>query len=141
MTTVTDVLLRQDIGEAAVKWWDGYVKQNPGLLVGCSLVQAFASGYEAGFKAGVADVFPKPMNESEMPTYEPEMRTVQKDLIYASIRDVEAGLEHARECLAVHDANLGRDIRKNKEWAETIENDIRHMEKTLNLLKKCQSLV
>lgn len=70
-------------------------------------------------------------------SYQPEIWHVEKDTIYAAIPAVESGLEYARECLAVHEANLGRTTHKNKTWAETMENDIRHMERTLELLRAC----
>ena len=42
-----ELLLDQEVGEAAVKWWDHHVKENPGLIVGCSLLQAFGAGYKS----------------------------------------------------------------------------------------------
>jgi hypothetical protein len=69
--------------------------------------------------------------------YIPEVWSVQKDVIYAATHAVESGLEYVRECLDAHDAALGRTTRKNKVWAETMENDIRHMERTLAMLKAC----
>lgn len=69
--------------------------------------------------------------------YVPEIWPVQKDAIYAAIPAVESGLEYARECLANHEASLGRTTHKNKTWAETMENDIRHMERTLKMLREC----
>lgn len=41
--------LDREVGEAAVKWWDHYIKENPGP-VGCSLLQAFGAGYKAAAK-------------------------------------------------------------------------------------------
>ena len=73
-----------------------------------------------------------------MDTYLPEIWRVEKDVIYAAIPAVENGLEYARECLAQHDAALGRTTLKNKAWAETMEKDIRHMERTLELLRACK---
>jgi hypothetical protein len=67
--------------------------------------------------------------------YQPEIWKVEKDTIYAAISAVEAGLEYAKECLAVHDTSLGRTTLKNKNWAETIEKDIRELTKTLAMLK------
>jgi len=72
-----------------------------------------------------------------MQDYQPEIWSVKKDVIYASIPAVEAGLEYARELLSAHDSALGRTTRKNKCWAETIEQDIRHMERTLEMLRAC----
>lgn len=72
-----------------------------------------------------------------MTEYTPEIWQVQKDVIYAAIHAVEAGLEHARTALAEHDAKLGRTTKHNRVWAEIIEDDIRHMEKTLNMLRDC----
>jgi hypothetical protein len=67
--------------------------------------------------------------------YQPEIWKVEKDTIYAAISAVEAGLEYAKECLAIHDTGLGRTTLKNKNWAETIEKDIRELTKTLAMLK------
>ena len=68
-------------------------------------------------------------------TYLPEMWNVKKDTIYAAIAALESGLEYAMECLATHDADLGRTTRKNKTWAVTMEYDIRHMRQTLEALQ------
>lgn len=70
---------------------------------------------------------------------QPEIWQVKKDVIYAAIPAVEAGLEYAKECLATHDTSLGRTTKKNKTWAETIEKDILHMETTLKMLKECRA--
>ena len=70
--------------------------------------------------------------------YVPEIWRVEKDTIYAAIPAVESGLEYARECLATHETNLGRTTLKNKTWAETMEKDIRHMERTLEMLRACK---
>ncbi len=70
-------------------------------------------------------------------TYQPEIWRVEKDTIYAAITAVESGLEYARECLAQHENALGRTTLKNKTWAETMEKDIRHMERTLEMLRAC----
>ena len=75
-----------------------------------------------------------------MDTYQPEIWRVKKDVIYAAIPAVQAGLEYARECLATHDAALGRSTRKNKSWAETVEKDIRQMKQALLLLQACGPL-
>lgn len=69
--------------------------------------------------------------------YVPEIWSVEKDTIYAAIPAVESGLEYACECLATHETNLGRTTLKNKTWAETMEKDIRHMERTLEMLRAC----
>lgn len=71
-------------------------------------------------------------------TYQPEIWPVEKDTIYAAIPAVESGLEYARECLATHESALGRTTLKNKTWAETMEKDIRHMERTLEMLRACR---
>jgi hypothetical protein len=80
------------------------------------------------------------MTESQIRTtakYQPEIWRVEKDTIYAAIPAVESGLEYARECLAQHETALGRTTLKNKTWAETMEKDIRHMERTLEMLRAC----
>jgi len=69
--------------------------------------------------------------------YVPEIWRVEKDTIYAALPAVESGLEYARECLAQHENALGRTTLKNKTWAETMEKDIRHMERTLEMLRAC----
>ncbi len=69
--------------------------------------------------------------------YIPEVWTVEKDVIYAAIPAVGAGLEYARECLIAHDAMHGRTTHQNKTLAETMEQHIRYMEKTLAMLRAC----
>lgn len=69
--------------------------------------------------------------------YQPEIWAVKKDDIYAAIHAVQNGLEYARECLTMHDTNLGRTTYKNKSWAEQMEEDIQHMERTLAALRLC----
>ena len=71
--------------------------------------------------------------------YIPENWLVKKDTIYAAITAIEDGLEYARECLAQHEAALGRTTLKNKTWAETMEKDIRHMERTLLMLMEVRN--
>jgi hypothetical protein len=70
-------------------------------------------------------------------SYEPEIWPVPKDIIYAAIPALEAGLEYARDCLTDHDALCGRECRKNRVAAEAMENDIRNMERTLAMLRAC----
>lgn len=70
-------------------------------------------------------------------TYQPEIWRVEKDTFYAALSAIEAGLEYAKECLAQHETALGRTTLKNKTWAETMEKDIRHMERTLEMLRSC----
>ena len=74
---------------------------------------------------------------SALDGYIPEIWRVEKDVIYAAIPAVESGLEYARECLTTHDSALGRTTHKNKTWAEAMERDIRHMERTLAMLRAC----
>jgi vacuolar-type H+-ATPase subunit I/STV1 len=57
--------------------------------------------------------------------------------LYSEI--IASGLEYARECLAKHETNLGRETLKNKNWAETMEEDIRNMERTLEMLRACRT--
>jgi len=70
-------------------------------------------------------------------TYQPEMWTVEKDVIYAAIPAVEAGLEYTQELLAHHEVSLGRTTRKNKLTAEAMERDIEQMRRALDSLRKC----
>lgn len=67
--------------------------------------------------------------------YIPEKVTLLKDSIYAAISALEAGLEYAQECLLEHDRRLGRTIRRNREWAENIEIDIKKIKKSIEELK------
>jgi hypothetical protein len=67
----------------------------------------------------------------------PEMWWVDPCVLYQAIRDIQTGLEYAKDCLATHDANLGRATRKNRLWAEQIESDIADMEDTKRLLVSC----
>ena len=73
---------------------------------------------------------------SALTEYQPEMWTVQKDDIYMAIDALEAGLEHARENLTRHDADLGRTTRKNEMWAKTLERDIDLMIRMIDRLRK-----
>ena len=57
MNRLENVLLDQTTGEAAIKWWDRHIKNNPGLLVGCSLLEAFAAGFNAGRKHSAEEMF------------------------------------------------------------------------------------
>ena len=70
-------------------------------------------------------------------TYQPEMWTVAKDVIYAAIPAMENGLDYTRELLIQHGSALGRTTRKNKLTAEAMERDIEQMMRTLEQLRKC----
>lgn len=78
---------------------------------------------------------PEDKTSYELPSYQPEMWTVRKDHIYMAIAAVDAGLDHAREVLTVHDSNLGRTTKKNLSWARILEADIRQMEECLRVLR------
>lgn len=67
--------------------------------------------------------------------YQPEIWSVDKSDIYSSIYCVSAGLDYTRELLSQHEDNLGRSTRKNRMWAEQMENDIRAMETLLIKLR------
>lgn len=73
-------------------------------------------------------------------TYRPEIWQVEKDTIYSAIHAVECGLEYANECLAQHEATLGRTTMKNRTWAETMDAHIRCMQVTLKMLRDCRLL-
>jgi hypothetical protein len=77
--------------------------------------------------------------EHTWPTYEPEMRTVQKDVIYAAITAIETGLDHARENLAQFDATYSRCRPRHKREAEFIEAEIAQMEAALDGLRKASA--
>lgn len=51
------------------------------------------------------------------------------------ITALESGLEYAREALARHDAELGRNHAHTKREAESIEQDIAEIEKAIEKLK------
>lgn len=67
--------------------------------------------------------------------FQPEKWAVDKNTLRNIIDALQAGLEHTRSTLAEHDSSLGRTTRKNKSWAETIESDIRAIEKSIKDLK------
>lgn len=67
--------------------------------------------------------------------FKPEYWTVDKVIIRNALDCLETGLEYARQCLSEHDVSLGRTNKKNKSWAETIESDIRLIEKSIKDLK------
>jgi len=69
-------------------------------------------------------------------SYEPEMWTVRKDYIYAAIAAIKNGIEYAQMCLAEHDSALGRTTIKNRNWAETMEKDIRQMKQALDSFQR-----
>lgn len=69
--------------------------------------------------------------------YVPEVWKVEKDTIYAAIYIIEDSIPDIEELLAIHDRDLGRTTRKNKNWAETLENQIRIARETLAKLKAC----
>ena len=58
--------------------------------------------------------------------YVPEMRTIQKDIIYSAIHAVTSGLEYAQECLKHHE---------NKRIVHAVEEDIRQMNLALTALR------
>ena len=70
-------------------------------------------------------------SDHQFQTYEPEMRTVQKDVIYAAITAIETGLDHARDNLAQFDATYDRCRPRHKREAEFIEGEIAQMEAAL----------
>jgi len=76
------------------------------------------------------------LGSTELLGYEPETWTVRKDYIYAAITSIQDGICYAEECLQEHDERLGRTIRKNKLWAETVEKDIAQMKLTLEWLRR-----
>jgi hypothetical protein len=78
---------------------------------------------------------PKMMLPTEPMIYQPEMLTIRRDYVDMAIAAIDAGLDHAREALIVHDSNLGRTTKKNLSWARIIEADIRQMEECLRVLR------
>lgn len=65
----------------------------------------------------------------------PELWHIDKFAVLNTIDALQSGLEYARECLSTHDSIIGRTTKKNKSWAETIEKDIRLIEKSIKELK------
>lgn len=57
----------------------------------------------------------------------PETTAIKTAHVAEAVAAIEAGLEYARECLQVHETNLGRTTYKNRTWAETMEADIKRM--------------
>ena len=51
-------------------------------------------------------------SDHQFQAYEPEMRTVQKDVIYAAITAIETGLEYIRDDLAEYKADPRYDSPK-----------------------------
>jgi hypothetical protein len=80
------------------------------------------------------------MSESDhqFQSYAPEMRTVQKDALYAAITAIESGLDHARDNLAQHEAAFGRSRPRHKREAEFIEAEIAQMEAALARLREAR---
>lgn len=68
--------------------------------------------------------------------YSPETITTTKDNIYLAIESIKSGLEFAKELLAEHDVNLGRQTVKNRRWAEYIEAEIEKMNNCLDRFSK-----
>jgi len=67
--------------------------------------------------------------------FQPEKWPVDKNLLRSCLDAIESGLEHTNYVLIEHDSSLGRTTRKNKSWAETLENDIRLMKTCIERLK------
>lgn len=67
--------------------------------------------------------------------FQPEKWAVDKNTLRNTIDALQTGLDHTRSTLTEHDSSLGRTTRKNKSWAETIESDIRAIEKSIKDLK------
>jgi hypothetical protein len=68
---------------------------------------------------------------SSVQQYIPELWTVEKDAIYAAKGALSDGIEYARELLANHDRDRGRNHRSNKIAAEHMEKAIRGMQAAL----------
>ena len=70
---------------------------------------------------------------------QPEHWWIEKFTLLNALDSLAAGLEHAQHVLSEHDASLGRTTRKNKSWAETLESDIRNIEKSIKDLKTIEA--
>lgn len=73
--------------------------------------------------------------------YEPEKWTVLKDDILALISALESANENTKELLLQHDHLLGRETRKHKSWAETLEGDIAAAGEALKNIHKWRNSV
>ena len=62
--------------------------------------------------------------------------TVDEELLRRCLEDIYAGRETTQQMLIEHDATFGRTTRKNKEWALTLEKDLREMSETIVQLRK-----
>lgn len=67
--------------------------------------------------------------------FQSEKWSVDKNLLRSCLDAIESGLEHTNSVLMEHDSCLGRTTRKNKSWAETLENDISLMKNCIERLK------
>lgn len=72
---------------------------------------------------------------NNVPEYQAEIWQVKKDIIYSAIHSLNAGIEYLQMCILEHDKTNGRTAIKNKRWAEIMEKDLAHMQKTLSELR------
>lgn len=59
---------------------------------------------------------------------QPTLVSINEEILRSALTAISSGIENTRQCLAEHDSTLGRTIKKNKLWAETLERDIEQME-------------
>ena len=72
--------------------------------------------------------------DAHIPEFVAELRkefcSVDKEIIRRAWSGICFAIETTKSCLVDHDVSLGRTTRKNKQWAETLEGDIRALEKS-----------
>lgn len=67
----------------------------------------------------------------------PTFLTIELDDFIIMRRLIEEGQDYAKSALSDHDVALGRTTRKNKMWAEQMENDIGRMQ---GMLEKMETI-
>ena len=66
---------------------------------------------------------------------QPTFVSMDEEIIRRAIECCETAIENTAECLAVHDASLGRMTRKNKWIAERHEKELADAKRTRNELR------
>lgn len=71
-----------------------------------------------------------------MQTHEPTMIEVDSELLRSVVAALETGLEHAESVRREHDTSLGRTIRKNRLWGESLDKDVATLRLERNKVRK-----
>lgn len=66
---------------------------------------------------------------------QPTFVSVDQEILRAAVIAIANGIETTVSMLTDHDASLGRTTRKNRQWAETLEDDIRAMRRVKHNLR------